>query len=141
MGYSDWVQKHAKKHKTIVDKLLVQAYTKEKIIDYFDFENMKQMEEEFCPLYKKNQKCHDIESLNCYLCSCPNFRYSDDGIALVDDKKQFSLCSIESVDGRQGVYGEKIHQDCTGCSVPHHKSYVKKNFDYDWSSIMKKCSV
>ncbi len=141
MGYTQWVQNHAEKHKKIVDKLLAQNYTKEQIIDYFDFENMKIEEKDFCPLYAKNKKCHDMESLNCYLCSCPNFRYSDTGIQKIEKKTQYSFCNIDSKDGKQGVYGDKIHQDCSKCSVPHHREYVKKHFDYNWSNIMHKCAL
>ncbi|WP_457745580.1 hypothetical protein [Sulfurimonas sp.] len=139
MGYSDWVNKHAAKHQIIVKKLLAQGFNEDEIIEYFDFENMKDKEIDFCPLYAKNQKCHDMESLNCYLCSCPNFRFNDEGIQDIDEKKQYSYCNIDSKDGRQGVYGEKIHQDCSGCSVPHHKEYVKKHFDFDWMKIMSPC--
>jgi len=141
MGYSEWMQKHAKKHKQIIKKLLHESYTQEAIIEYFDFENMKEKEIDFCPLYAKNKKCHDIESLNCYLCACPNFRFSDKGIKKIEDKTQFSYCSIESKDGRQGVYGEKIHQDCSKCQVPHTKEYVTKHFDLDWQKIMQDCEI
>ena len=141
MGYSSWFENHAQKHKSIVDKLLVKNYSKEQIIDYFDFENMKHKEEEFCPLYAKNKKCHDMDSLNCYLCACPNFRFNDEGIEKVEEKTKYSYCSIESKDGRVGVYGEKIHQDCSGCGVPHHRSYVEKHFDLDWKKMMKQCQI
>jgi len=141
MSYSEWMQKHAKKHKQIVEKLLREGYTQEAIIEYFDFENMKEKEVDFCPLYAKNKKCHDIESLNCYLCACPNFRFSDKGIKKIEDKTEFSYCAIESKDGRQGVYGEKIHQDCSKCQVPHTKEYVTKHFDLDWQKIMQDCEI
>ncbi len=32
-----------------------------------------------------------------------------------------------------------IHQDCSSCSVPHHQSYVLKNFSLNWLEMMKKC--
>ena len=139
MSYSQWVQEHAIKHKKIVAKLVAQNFTKEQIVDYFDFENMKKTEIDFCPLYAQNKKCHDMESLNCYLCSCPNFRFSDAGLKKIDDATQYSFCSIDSKDGKQGVYGDAIHQDCSKCSVPHHRSYVLKHFNLDWSKIMKDC--
>ncbi|WP_434580776.1 hypothetical protein MLC52_00535 [Sulfurimonas sp. NW15] len=141
MGYETWVQEHAEAHKKIIDKLLQQGLNKQQIIDYFDFENMKEKESDFCPLYAKNKKCHDMESLNCYLCSCPNFRFNDKGFKKTEDKTQFSYCAIESKDGKQGIYGEAIHQDCSGCSVPHHRAYVEKHFDLDWAKIMKVCQV
>lgn len=139
MGYSSWFEEHAEMHKTIVDRLVSEGKDKEEIINYFEFENMVKNEPDFCPLYKENRKCHEMESLNCYLCACPNFRFKDDGIKKIDDKTQYSFCDIDSKDGRQGVYGEKIHQDCSKCGVPHHRSYVEKHFDLDWKKIMQKC--
>ncbi len=141
MGYSEWFDKHAQKHKIIVEKLLKRAFTKEEIIEYFDFENMKKEEIDFCPLYAKDKKCHTMEKLNCYLCACPNFRFNDKGIQKIQNATQFSFCAIDSKDGRQGIYGEKIHQDCSKCGVPHHKEYVEKHFDLDWKKMMQKCSL
>ncbi|PHS58301.1 MAG: hypothetical protein COB17_03515 [Sulfurimonas sp.] len=139
MGYNDWFDKHAIKHKTIVDKLIAKNFTKEEIIDYFEFDNMLKKEVDFCPLYAKNKKCHDTKYLNCYLCACPNFRFNDEGIQKVKNKTQYSFCGIDSKDGRQGIYGVKIHQDCTKCTVPHKKEYVLKHFDYEWKKVMHKC--
>ncbi len=128
---------HAAKHKKIVQNLLEKGYDKERIIDYFDFDSMVQNEPDFCPLYKENKKCHDMEHLNCYLCACPNFRFKDDGVDNVDGKTRYSFCSIDSKDGKAGVYGDAIHQDCSICTVPHTKEYVRKHFDTDWMKIMK----
>ncbi len=141
MSYSSWFDAHAIKHKKIVDKLVACEKSKDEIIEYFDFDNMVKEEFDFCPLYKDNKKCHDMDSLNCYLCACPNFRFNDDGIKVVDNKTQYSFCEINSKYGKQGVYGDKIHQDCSNCQIPHGKFYVKKYFDYDWKIIMKKCSL
>jgi hypothetical protein len=141
LGYNEWIQKHAKKHKNIVTKLVKKGFNTEEIISYFDFENMKKEEFDFCPLYAKNKKCHDMESLNCYLCACPNFRFNEAGIQKIDEKTQYSTCNIDSKDGKQGIYGEKIHQDCSGCFVPHHRAYVEKHFDLDWTKIMKACKA
>ena len=141
MGYNEWFNKHANKHKKIVDKLVKKGFKKEQIIEYFEFENMIKNEKDFCPLYSKAKKCHQMEKLNCYLCACPNFRFNDDGIKVLDAKTQYSFCDIGSKDGQQGVCGDKIHQNCSSCSTPHHKSYVEKNFELDWKQIMKKCSL
>jgi len=141
MSYTTWFNEHADKHQKIVQKLLKDGYTKEQIIEYFDFENMVKKENDFCPLYKEPKKCHDMESLNCYLCACPNFRFKDSGIQKVKQNTQYSLCNIESKDGKQGIYGDKIHQDCSLCSVPHHKAYVEKHFDLDWKKIMTECEL
>ena len=140
MSYTSWFNEHAKKHNTIVQKLLKKGFDKELIIEYFDFDNMVKEENDFCPLYAENRKCHDMKVLNCYLCACPNFRFKDEGFEKIDTKTKYSFCDIDSKDGRVGVYGEAIHQDCSGCSVPHHKSYVEKHFDLDWKTIMNNCS-
>jgi len=137
MSYLSWFEQHAAKHKKIVQKLQKKGFSQEEIIEYFDFENMKIKEKDFCPLYEKNKKCHDMKELNCYLCACPNFRFNDKGIKKIEQKTQYSFCSIDSKDGKQGVYNDKIHQDCSGCTIPHTKAYVKKHFSYDWMEIMK----
>ena len=141
MSYTKWFEEHANKHKVIVSKLQKQNYTKEQIIEYFNFESMVKNEPEFCPLYVDNKKCHDMESLNCYLCACPNFRFLDEGIKKVGENTQYSFCDIESKDGKQGVYGDSIHQDCSKCGVPHHRSYVEKHFDLDWKVCMSKSKL
>jgi len=139
MSYSSWFDAHAIKHKKIVDKLLACGNTKEQIIDYFDFDNMVKQEIDFCPLYKKNKKCHDMESLNCYLCACPNFRFNEDGLGTYNEFKILSKCDINN--GEEFASKGVIHQDCSNCSVPHHKAFVEKNFDNDWKIIMKNCKV
>ena len=139
MGYTKWFNKHATKHKKIVDKLVVMGYTKEQIIDYFDFDNMVEKENDFCPLYKEPKKCHDMESLNCYLCACPNFRFNDEGLDTYNEMKILSKCDIDN--GEKFAGKGVIHQDCSKCTVPHHKSYIEKNFDLDWKKIMSKCQA
>lgn len=108
------------------------------VIEYFRFENMVVNETDFCPLYAENKKCHDMEDLNCYLCACPNFRFNDQGFTKEGEKTLFSTCGIESPDGDQYVSENAIHQNCAGCLVPHRESYVRKVFDRDWFTIMKK---
>ena len=139
MGYSEWFEKHAAKHKKIVDKLVKKNFTKEQIIDYFDFDNMVKNENDFCPLYKEPKKCHDMEKLNCYLCACPNFRFNDAGLGSYNEFKILSECSIDN--GEKFAGKGVIHQDCSSCSVPHHKAYIEKNFDLDWKKIMSECQA
>ena len=141
MTYLEWFDDFAQKHETIVKKLLKKGLNEEQIIDYFDFESMLKNEPDFCPLYAEGKKCHEIESLNCYLCACPYFRFNDKGFEIIDTKTKYSYCSIDAKDGRLGTYGDTIHQDCTKCTVPHHRSYIKKSFDYDWKKIMSKCNL
>jgi len=109
----------------------------EEVIAYFRFENMVEKEPDFCPLYKDRKKCHEIEELNCYLCACPNFRFDDEGFTKIDNKILYSKCSIDSKDGSQYITEDAIHQNCAGCLVPHHESYIKQHFKRDWFEIMK----
>lgn len=141
MTYLEWFNAHAQRHKSIVEKLLACGNTKEEIIEYFVFENMVKNEPDFCLLYTENKKCHDLEYLNCYLCACPYFRFSDKGVKKVDGKTKFSFCSIDAKEGKAAVYGDAIHQDCSACTIPHAKNYVGKNFDFEWEKIMNKCSL
>jgi len=136
VSYEKWFQSHGKKHKEIMQKLT--KLSDNEIIAYFRFENMVQKEPDFCPLYKENKKCHDMEVLNCYLCACPNFRFDDEGISKKEDKTIYSICSIDSKDGDIFQTEEAIHQDCSGCLVPHRETYIKKHFSRNWFEIMKK---
>ena len=109
----------------------------EEVIDYFKFENMVKKEPDFCPLYKDNKKCHDMEELNCYLCACPNFRFDDKGFKQIEEKTLYSTCNIDSKDGSQYIGDDAIHQNCAGCLVPHHEAYITKMFNRDWVEVMK----
>ncbi len=139
MGYISWFKEHAKKHKELMRRL--EALSDDEVIEYFRFENMLEKEPDFCPLYKKNKKCHDIENLNCYLCACPNFRFNDDGLGLKDGLVLKSYCSIDSKDGKQFKGKSAIHQNCSACSVPHSEDYIKEHFDRDWLKIMKSVPI
>ncbi len=126
MSYKTWFENHAQKHKKIINKL--DGFSDDEIIEYFDYENMKDKEIDFCPLYKDNKRCHDIEELNCYMCGCSNFR-------LTTEK---SFCNINSKYG-DTIVGKNgfIHQDCSKCAIPHGKFFIKKNFNKDWKIMMK----
>ena len=71
----------------------------------------------------------------------PFNKFKDEGIEEREGKTVYSFCAIDSKEGRQGVYGDKIHQDCSQCTVPHHVSYVRKHFDTEWKKIMKACRL
>ncbi len=138
-GYKEWFNEFGEKQKAIVNKLIGKNFTQDEIIDYFDFESMCVNEVDFCVLYKDHKKCHDIKELNCYMCACDNFRFDENGIKNQGSYKIMSECNI----GNGENFGAKnvVHQDCSSCSVPHHKSYVKKRFSYDWFEIMKDVDV
>lgn len=139
MSYEEWFERHGAKHKKIVEKLLARDLSEEEIIDYFDFENMVKEENAFCPLYKEPRKCYELKKLNCYLCGCPHFRFSDEGLGEYNGVKILSKCDINN--GSNLAAGGAIHQECSKCTVPHHRAYVKKRFDLNWKKIMKGCNV
>jgi Zn-finger protein len=121
VSYKAWLENHSQKHQKIMEKLT--GLTNVQIIEYFRFENMVKNEIDFCPLYKDNIKCHDVENLNCYLCACPNFRVSS----------MKSYCSINSPDGGEVISQDGyIHQDCSKCIIPHKELYIKENFDRNY---------
>lgn len=138
MSYKQWFDAHGLKHAKVMEKLT--HLSDEEVIKYFQFENMVIHENDFCPLYTENKKCHDAETLNCYLCACPNFRFNDTGFAKEEGKTLFSTCAIDSPEGDRFFTDTAIHQNCTGCIVPHSENYIRKIFRRDWFSIMKKVS-
>jgi len=140
LTYSQWFDTHADKHHKLTQRLLSEGLSQSEIIAYFRFENMVEKEQEFCELYKTNTKCHDMEELNCYLCACPNFRFTMDP-EIKEGKHIHSHCSIDSKDGAVFEHDNNIHQDCSGCLVPHHEPYISKHFSINWREIMKDCST
>lgn len=141
MSYMKWFETHANKHHDIVQKLSIQNYTKEMIIDYFFFENMVEKEPTFCLLYANKQKCHVIKSLNCYLCACPYFRFNDEGLKEKEGLLHKSACSINSKKSSYFRNQNIMHLDCSECLVPHTKTYISKHFDMNWKKIMHACLV
>jgi hypothetical protein len=136
MSYKQWFDEHGFKHAKVMEKLT--HLSDEEVIEYFQFKNMVVNESGFCPLYAEHKKCHDMEELNCYLCACPNFRFNDGGFGVEGEKTCFSTCSIDSPDGAQFLTDTAIHQNCSGCVVPHKENYIRKIFSRDWFTIMEK---
>ena len=140
MTYKEWYKRHATKHAQLVQSL--SRLSKDEIIEYFDFDNMRQKHPEFCPLYADNQKCHDMERLNCYFCACMHFRFDDNGIDNKSrEKRVYSYCSIESKNSSKFEDTESIHNDCSNCKVPHKGHVIKKYFHRDWLEVMKHCDL
>ncbi len=137
MTYKEWFTEHGKKHAKIVAKL--SHLSDEEIVDYFDFENMKQKEPDFCPLYAKNKKCHDMQELNCYLCACPYFRFDDEGLFEKNSNIVKSICSIDAKNSSTITHDGVTHLNCSNCVIPHKKSFILKNFSLDWFEMMKDC--
>lgn len=141
MGYSDWFQKHGEKHKAIIQKLKKAGLSKQEIIAYFEFDNMRQKEPGFCPLYARNTRCHEMENLNCFLCGCPFFRFKDSGLSEKEGLSVFSHCSIHAKKGREHVGKKGIHHDCSQCLIPHKAHFIGLYFDEEWGNIMRACEV
>ena len=137
MSYQKWFEKQAEKHKEIVEKS--KSLSDEELIDYFEYQNLKEKEKDFCPLFAKDKKCHNIKYLNCYLCGCPYFRFNDKGFKKIGGKTLYSYCSINSKNARNFENETSIHLDCSNCKVPHTKKFILKNFSREWSEIMKNC--
>ena len=135
MSYRKWFLEHAKKHKKIMAKLV--DYNLDQIIEYFRFENMVENEPDFCPLYAKNKKCHEVDDLNCYFCGCPYFRFDDKGFRLISQKPLKSYCHIDSKKGALSEGKNAFHQNCSACTVPHSRYFIKKNFHRDWLEAMR----
>ena len=136
MTYLEWFETHANKHKAIMDTLT--TLSDSEVIEYFSYDNMKEKHVDFCPLYAEDKKCHIMEDLNCYLCACMHFRFSDEGIMKEGAKTCYSLCAIEAKEGKTFESDAAIHQDCSDCLIPHKKSVIEKHFSRDWREIMKK---
>jgi Zn-finger protein len=113
--FKNWQLAHKEKKEKILKKLL--NFSKDEIIQYFTFENMKEKELDFCLLYKQNKKCHNLKDLNCYFCACPYFKV----------EKHKTLCLINS---RFAKYKKDkngyISLSCIDCKIPHNKNFVKK---------------
>lgn len=135
MTYNNWFEDHAKKHAKIMKKL--EGLDEFDTVQYFIFENMVKNEPDFCELYASNTKCHEMYELNCYMCGCPHFRFYQTP-HLQEDLEVHSVCSINSKRGKRFVSEEQIHQDCSGCSIPHGEDYIFRNFETEWGKMMEK---
>ncbi len=89
MTYHDWFVQHAKKHREIVSRL--EHLSDEEVIAYFRYGNMVVHEPDFCPLYARGTRCHEMEDLNCYLCACPHFQHAP----YREIRSKESHCSIQ----------------------------------------------
>lgn len=129
MSYLNWFIKTSQKHKILLNSLQKKGYSKSKIIDFFDFDNLKNIEPKFCTLFIKDKKCHNMNSLNCYMCACDNFRFKL-------NSKNISYCKLGL--GERFEKDKKIYQNCLKCKLPHQKRYILKRFNFDWSRIFIK---
>jgi hypothetical protein len=139
MTYTEWFESHAKKHEEIMQTLI--HLSDDEVIDYFIYENMQEKHPDFCPLYEQNTKCHDIKELNCYLCACNHFRFSEEGLKKEGLKTVYSLCAIDAKEGKIFESEDIIHQDCSSCLIPHKRSVIKKYFFREWRVVMEQVTI
>ena len=139
MTYREWYDEHARKHAEILDNLT--DLSRDELIDYFDFDHMKVKHPDFCPLYPKDQKCHDMPNLNCYFCACMHFRFNDRGMENLHGKIRYSDCAIASKNRGTFEDDTSIHNDCSQCRVPHKKHVIEKYFSREWKEVMGACDT
>lgn len=133
--YGEWFKEHSVLHNSILTKLQDKGLACEEIVKYFLYDNMKEAEPDFCPLYKLNKKCHNLDNLNCYLCACPLFRFNDSQLK--------SWCSVNHKNSEQLTIGDMDICDCSDCSVPHSIHVIKNHINdngSEWHNIMNKCN-
>ncbi|HOL23718.1 MAG TPA: cysteine-rich small domain-containing protein [Candidatus Hydrothermia bacterium] len=118
-----WFEEFEKKRDSIVKRMGLKD--PKEIADYFSYSNMKEQEKDFCPLYKKSEKCHNIDEneLCCFFCGCPFYDFAK----WDEKKKHYGACKIFSKHGFRNNYG---YWDCSNCETPHTKkftiTYLKK---------------
>ncbi|NLC28631.1 MAG: hypothetical protein GX780_07660 [Campylobacteraceae bacterium] len=126
-SYKYWLNSHTIKKEKIVNYLRLKGLCSEEVVDYFVFENMALKERDFCPLYAKNQKCHDIEYLNCFFCACPHFVFKDEGLFVRENGIIVkSRCAINSSFSKVVLNEKEEHLDCSNCTLPHIYSFLTK---------------
>ena len=126
MTYSEWKIDEDIRKGILITKLQSQGKTTAEIVGYFDFDNMKEQEPDYCPLYLTSTKCHNIEKLNCFFCGCPHFEYNDDGIYTQQGKTVYSKCTINAPKGAGFLTDKAVHQDCSNCNIPHKPDFIRK---------------
>ncbi|MGM0533404.1 MAG: hypothetical protein ACQERK_02795 [Campylobacterota bacterium] len=134
LSYQSWCDKHGKKHAKLIGDLQQRGLGQEQIITYFEYENIALSQPGFCPLFAQNKKCHNLKYLNCFFCGCPYFIFAKEEGAKIQ-----SRCAINARFGVQKSYNNQLHLDCSDCNIPHTYQFVRKNFTYNWFSVMKMC--
>lgn len=92
------------------------------IAEYFTYSNLKEKEPDFCPLFKTNEKCHDLpeDELICYWCACPFYDYD----YFNEEEREYGRCRVNSIYGKRNEEG---YWDCSNCLLPHRKKFVVKS--------------
>ena len=124
MGYDEWYRSFVSARAQILSSL--ETNDIETAAEYFEYDRLSLSHPSFCPLFEKGQRCHDMQKLNCFFCACPYFVYDDNGLYEKEGKTVYSRCSINAPEGREFVGADSIHQDCSGCIIPHKRAFIIK---------------
>lgn len=115
------------------------------IVEYFNYNEMKEKHSEYCPLYLKNQICHEVnlKYLNCFGCMCPYYKLE---ISIDPETELYKLgqCLIKS---NFGFYKQTTTKDnnkapylilnCLNCSIPHQHTFVRKYIELEKFKFLK----
>ena len=124
MTYTAWRSDFFNRRDTLQRRLEQSGLSPAEVVSYFNYDNMRIAEPDFCPLYALNTKCHDMSKLNCYLCACPHFVCSDEPLFAYT----YSVCSINSRHATTFTYDNCVHCECTHCTLPHSTSVALKHY-------------
>lgn len=136
MGYRAWFDHHARAHRALVERL--QHLSPLERLSYFRFESMCEHEPNFCSLYARGESCH-LQSINCYWCACPFFRFHDEGVVRADGMRLYSRCARGL--GCEYHHEGSVHHDCSGCLVAHDEGQIRHFLDQSWEETMRKCPL
>ncbi len=116
---SKWYKDFIAKRNSIIKKYNLKM--PEQIASFFLYKNLKGKEPDFCPLFRKNEKCHNMkeEDFNCFYCGCPFYDYK----IWDEENKILGACLLNKSDGVRNQYG---YWDCTNCTLPHTSEFVIK---------------
>lgn len=88
----------------------------EELIESYDYENQKKVNLHGCICYEQDVKCHNLESLNCFFCYCPNY----------DRTIKEGACKINNPKGKYIDNHEGKIWDCSDCDFPHTRENAVK---------------
>jgi hypothetical protein len=100
------------------------------IIHETDYKTRSKKHPDSCPCYNSSGSCHiDIESLNCFLCACPNYSLPMPGFCKIDSpfKKNFIDNNIPG----------GFVLDCSDCIIPHFQGYLRTYLEKNIDSLKK----
>ena len=128
MTYSEWQTENSAKRSKLQRKLESWGLNQKQVISYFNYDNMRVNQPDYCGLYKTNSKCHQMDNLNCYLCACPHFVIHNPPLP-AGKNELHSTCSISSRFAETFTTDNSSHCDCTNCTIPHTEKAALANYE------------